>query len=63
MSKSNMALLAWIALNAGLSMLLMARRSRPRLQHMLFRWLIGDRKPDRSRRPARDSVLAHRHRH
>jgi hypothetical protein len=63
MSKSSLALSAWIALNAGLFVLLMARRPRPRLQHMLFRWVIGDRRPDRPRRLARYLIMAHRHHH
>lgn len=63
MSKSTIALSAWIALNAVLPVLLMTRRSRPRLQQALFRWLIGDRNADRSRRADRDPVLAHRHHH
>jgi hypothetical protein len=63
MSKSSMALAAWMALNATLPVVLLARRSRPRLQHLLFRWLIGDQKSDRPRRSARDLILAHRHHH
>ena len=63
MSKSSMAFAAWMALNAAVPVVLMARCPRPRLQHFLFRWLIGDRKSDRPRRLARDLISAHRHHH
>jgi hypothetical protein len=63
MFKSSIALAAWIALNAMLPVTLMARRPRPRQQHLLFRWVIGDHKSDRPRRLARDLILSHRHHH
>jgi hypothetical protein len=62
MSKFAIALGGWLALNAALSALLLARRSRPRLQqHRLFQWVIGNRGRTRHRQFAHDLIVAHRH--
>ena len=63
MSKLSIALGGWLALNAALPIILLARRSRPRLQHRLFRWAIGERRPARPRRSVHDLMMAHRHEH
>jgi hypothetical protein len=60
MSKFAIALGGWLALNAALSALLLARRSRPRLQHRLFQW-VGSRGRTGHRQFARDLIVAHRH--
>ena len=61
MSKLSIALGGLLALNAVLPVILLARRSRPRLQHRLFRWAIGDRRPARPRQLVHDLIMAHRH--
>jgi hypothetical protein len=63
MSNWSIALGGWLALNAALPVILLARRSRPRLQHRLFRWAIGERRPARPRRSVHDLMMAHRHEH
>jgi len=61
MSTLTIALGGWLALNAAVPVILLARRSRPRLQHRLFRWAIGDRRPARPRQFVHDLIMAHRH--
>ena len=61
MSKLSIALGGWLALNAALPIILLTRRSRPRLQHRLFRWVIGDRGPSQPRQFVHDLIVAHRH--
>jgi hypothetical protein len=61
MSNMSIVLTGWLALNAALPVILLARQPRPRLQHRLFRWVIGDQKPARPRRYVHDLIMAHRH--
>ena len=61
MSKVSIVLGGWLALNAALTVMLLTRRSRPRLQHRLFRWVIGDQRPARPRRFVHNLIVAHRH--
>lgn len=48
MSKLNIILGGWLALNAVVAIKLLTRRSRPHMQHRLFRWVIGDRQRERA---------------
>jgi hypothetical protein len=61
MSKLSIVLGGWLALNAALTVMLLTRRSRPRLQHRLFRWVIGDQGSARPRRFVHNLIVAHRH--
>jgi hypothetical protein len=63
MSKLNIILGGWLALNAVVAIKLLTRRSRPHMQHRLFRWVIGDRPPARPRGLAHALIVAHRHHH
>jgi hypothetical protein len=35
---------SWLALNVALVIALMLRRSRPKMQERLFRWVVGDKR-------------------